>query len=262
MKTQKKSFRKKALLSSVAMLMVATVAVGSATFAWFTSSTTATAKDINVKTTKASELKVSKLDFDFKDEVSYGMATAKNLRPITSADGANWYSNVAETKTASTAKTGNAYTPQTTAIDEYVWTEMLNVKNTGETACSNVTISVEATKGVSDFAKVAIIPCSTPQSEANVMPATTAAEFKANIYGSTAGDEWTPWNGTALETDAFTTVAALNGKTFTISTLAPDAVASYKLIVWFEGEDEDCYDTFTGQFTVPEIKFTVTGSTN
>lgn len=60
MKTQKtkKSFKKKALLSSLSMLMVATVAVGSATFAWFTQSPTASANGLKMKATASNGLKI------------------------------------------------------------------------------------------------------------------------------------------------------------------------------------------------------------
>lgn len=58
MKTQKKSMKKKALLSSLSMLMVATVAVGSATFAWFTQSPTANAQGLTVKATASNGLKL------------------------------------------------------------------------------------------------------------------------------------------------------------------------------------------------------------
>lgn len=57
MKTQK-SFRKKALLSSVSMLLVSTVAVGSATFAWFTQNPNATAQGLVLKATAANGLQV------------------------------------------------------------------------------------------------------------------------------------------------------------------------------------------------------------
>lgn len=49
-------FRKRALLSSVAMLLVALVALGSATFAWFTANPNATASGISMKTTAAAGL--------------------------------------------------------------------------------------------------------------------------------------------------------------------------------------------------------------
>lgn len=58
MKTQKKSMKKKALLSSLSMLMVATVAVGSATFAWFTQSPTANAQGLQLKASASNGLKI------------------------------------------------------------------------------------------------------------------------------------------------------------------------------------------------------------
>lgn len=50
------TFRKKALLSSVAMLLVALVALGSATFAWFAANPNAFAEGISAKTTASSGL--------------------------------------------------------------------------------------------------------------------------------------------------------------------------------------------------------------
>ncbi|MEE3492247.1 hypothetical protein [Ruminococcus sp.] len=49
-------FRKRALLSSVAMLLVAILALGSATFAWFASNPNANAKGVNLKTNAGSGL--------------------------------------------------------------------------------------------------------------------------------------------------------------------------------------------------------------
>ena len=56
-------FRKRALLSSVAMLLVALVALGSATFAWFAANPNATAKGLSLKTTASTGL-VIKTDTD------------------------------------------------------------------------------------------------------------------------------------------------------------------------------------------------------
>ncbi len=52
-------FRKRALLSSVAMLLVALVALGSATFAWFVSNPNATASGLSLKTTASTGLVVT-----------------------------------------------------------------------------------------------------------------------------------------------------------------------------------------------------------
>ena len=58
MKKTQKSFRKKALLSSLSMLLVSTVAVGSATFAWFTQNPTATASGLVMRADAANGLKI------------------------------------------------------------------------------------------------------------------------------------------------------------------------------------------------------------
>ena len=50
------TFRKKALLSSIAMLLVALVALGSATFAWFASNPNANASGLSLKTTASTGL--------------------------------------------------------------------------------------------------------------------------------------------------------------------------------------------------------------
>lgn len=55
----KQTSRKKVLLSSVAMMMVATVSLGSATYAWFTNTTTAKADNAKVTVAAPSGLKIA-----------------------------------------------------------------------------------------------------------------------------------------------------------------------------------------------------------
>lgn len=254
----KTTSRKRLLVSSVAMLLVAMLALGTATFAWFTSNTSATADQLSVQTSKSSELKVSKNDLDWQDAIHYGVAN-KTLKPISSADGSNWYSSVAAAKTASTSN--GTYTPQT-SLDNYVVVDMLNIKNAGGQVCEDVTISVTATFN-SSFARLAIVPCATAQETAGAanMPSITKDEFKANIYGQAASRTWKPYNGTSVEAADYSTKGAANGASILVGDMEANAVKSYKVILWFEGEDEDCFDTTTAQLTVPAISFSVTGAT-
>lgn len=53
-----KTFRKSSLITSVALLLVAIVALGGATFAWFTSDPTATADGLSLKASAASGLEI------------------------------------------------------------------------------------------------------------------------------------------------------------------------------------------------------------
>ena len=94
--------RRRLLISSVAMLLVAMLALGTATFAWFTTSANVQARDINVSTTKSSHLELSKSDLAWSATgITYIGDTALPLKPASSADGANWYSGVAALATAS-----------------------------------------------------------------------------------------------------------------------------------------------------------------
>ena len=52
----KTTSRKRLLISSVAMLLVAMLALGTATFAWFTQNTSATANEFSAKTVKHQNL--------------------------------------------------------------------------------------------------------------------------------------------------------------------------------------------------------------
>ena len=64
-------FRKRALLSSVAMLLVALVALGSATFAWFTDNPNAKATGLTLKATasKGLVIRTSTANANFHDFV-------------------------------------------------------------------------------------------------------------------------------------------------------------------------------------------------
>lgn len=79
------TFRKKALLSSVAMLLVALVALGSATFAWFAANPNADATGISLKTTAASGL-VIKTDTDsawsHHASLLKGQEAPRDLQPV------------------------------------------------------------------------------------------------------------------------------------------------------------------------------------
>ena len=76
-------FRKRALLSSVAMLLVALVALGSATFAWYEANPTATATGMTMKTTAASGLEIT-------SDTQSGKAAAAKVAAASLAELANW----------------------------------------------------------------------------------------------------------------------------------------------------------------------------
>ena len=85
----KANSKRRVLVSSLSMLLVATVSLGAATYAWFTSNTTATAQGINVKTIQASELVISDKSKNWDTTINYGVITDRttgfcNIRNTTS----------------------------------------------------------------------------------------------------------------------------------------------------------------------------------
>ena len=247
-------FRKRALLSSVAMLLVALVALGSATFAWFTSSTSATASGLSIATSKSSELLVAKKDFRFSESVVYD-DEAPLYVPATSKDGTTWYTSTAAAKTEFTSN-GTYNSPD--SLGNVVYDEMLNIKNNGQKEATTVTITVAGTFA-SDFGRIAVVPCTTAQSQAadatHPVPSITEDQFKANIY-SNGNETWTPYGASAAYTStAFSSISISAGP------IAAGAVKSYRILVWFEGEDSDCYDLTSANLTLgtTALSFTVSG---
>lgn len=246
-------------MSSVAALLVSAMALSTATFAWFTSSTSVTANGIGVQTTKSSELKISKNDLAWADSINYNF-TGKVLKPATSADGENWYSSVAAAKSAFTSN-GTYETITGENKTNFVFTDMLNIKNAGGADCNGVKITM-STDTASKFVRVAVVPVDEQTTAGAANMPSAAANFAANIYGAAKDDAWKPYNGTSLVASDYTTVKAINGTEITVGNMAPNAVKSYKVIVWFEGEDSDCFDLTTSTLTAPTISFSVTGTSS
>lgn len=279
--------RKRALISSVAMLLVAMIALGTATFAWFTSSTTATAKGLNVKTIKASELVISDYTKSWGTTVNYEIAN-KVLMPASTSNGSNWYKADAAVKTAFDAKGlfagADAPAFNTPTSSSYAYADQLNVMNKGEATVKSVTITwtIPNFDGA-NYLRVALVPASADGTIKTATTATatlgkTAAEtFQKNVY-DVDGVQYNAANGTKtikvqdpekpddtsakIDKTVNDTVAITpkTSTTVTVGDLAQNEAAYYNLYVWFEGQDEQCFDTNAGQI-IEDIEFSVTGTT-
>lgn len=270
----KTTSRKRLLISSVAMLLVAMLALGTATFAWFTTDTTTQATGISVQTSKKSLLLVSSRTSDWTDNLNYnfGTDTAKKLlQPASSYDGENWYKAQADSGMSGAATNGEKITGVgTTAAEGNVFCNMLNVKNTGAEPAENVTIkaqiSEKAVTSGKNYLRVALVPSDcTADTGRGTATVESAQEFRDNIYSAGAdaakpveyvGDSVADTQGaiTAAASDVTTKGNSISVKA---GTLNKDQAKYYMLIVWFEGQDVDCQDTFAGS-DMPNITFTIT----
>ena len=271
----KTTSRKRLLISSVAMLLVAMLALGTATFAWFTTDTTTQATGISVQTSKKSLLLVSSRTSEWIDNLNYnfGTDTAKKLlQPASSYDGANWYKAQAVNGMSGVATTGEKITGVGTnaAAEGNVFCNMLNVKNTGAEPAANVTItatiSETAVTSGRNYLRVALVPSDcTADNGRGTATVVSAEKFRDNIY-SAGADAAKPveyvGKGVADKKGAIKAAdldVQTKGNSISVNagTLKQNEAKYYMLIVWFEGQDEDCQDAYAGN-DMPNINFTIT----
>lgn len=256
--------RRRLLISSIAMLLVAMLALGTATFAWFTSSTTATASGINVSTTQASELQISKSDLSWGTSVNYN--TTATFQPASSSNGANWFTAEAGARDDYAKKANTNFVALTAANKSgYVFEETLNVRNHGTAAVDGVTISFSiaetpATTG-KNYVRVALVPVTiTGTATTALVTAATPvpADFQAGVFDVDGVD----YSAVDSTTTAATTISPKTTYSVSVGDLAGgDTAKYYKLYVWFEGQDVDCADVNAGN-SMPSISFQVTGTTH
>lgn len=278
--------KKRALISSVAMLLVAIIALGTATFAWFTQSTTATARGINVRTIKASELQISDVKKNWGTNVNYQVGyddklnkgTSRVLMPVSSADGTSWFkANASDRK--SYKSDGPASLVESREIPQYYFADQLNVRNNGDAAVDNVQISFELHNDSTKrgYYRIALVPVNT-NDEVTTLAPVSADDFFANkkvgddtintltnIYGQTDTNGYQALTGTDVTKNLSARVMPNKATTVDVGRLegktdGKPVAKYYNLYVWFEGQDEDCTDEKAGA-EIPDITFTVTGDT-
>lgn len=248
----KTTSRKRLLVSSVAMLLVAMLALGTATYAWFTSNTTATANGLNVKTSKTSTLEISKSDHEWGTSVDY--AHTQSMYPASTANGTAFFKTVAAAKTAFDRDENQPI--ESASGGTYVFAEQLNVKNSGEGTVKDIKITIN--NFTCKYGRIALVPAT----EAGAISYPEGKSFVNYVY-DTDGEAYDALNAT---TGATTAITPDNSMVIDVPNLGTNEAAYYNLYVWFEGQDEQCFDTNAGQNlgsmtgNTSNFAFTVTGT--
>lgn len=259
----KTTSRKRLLISSVAMLLVAMLALGTATFAWFTTSTNPYADNFSAKTTKQSTLLLSDSSrTGWTSHLDYNVGI-KTMYPA-SGNGTSWVKG-----TASNSLTGvidqntlQAVAPspaQGVIPSDYLFAQELNLKNNGTADIKDVSIdfylNTSDNKDAAEYARVALVPI-----DGTKVNADDYVALGNNVY-STTTKTYNPiiktdgTEGTQISTKTTFHVAVTTGD----EVMKPDEVRYYKLYVWFEGQDENCVDALSGQ-KIPGLKFDVSST--
>lgn len=249
----KTTSRKRLLISSVAMLLVAMLALGTATFAWFTQDTRSYADKINVRTSKVSSLVLSKSDrTNWQSHIEYDVD--RIMFPASSSNGSMWfYANASDALSGAVdnASIKDAQAPGTTTAD-YVFINELNIKNAGAVKVTDVKIKFNLQGENSDYARVALVPIGVDGSAT-----TTDGTFgTGTVYGKKA----TPYQPiSSLAGDLGASITPSTTYEVSVPDLDVDKAAYYALYVWFEGQDVDCKDANSGQ-KIPNLVFDVEGT--
>ncbi len=257
--------RKRMLISSIAMLLVALVALGSATYAWFSISKTVKADTMQVKAIAAAGLEISKeADANYSPtRVSFSGTT--EIKPV------SWVPDASQTNHGF-VPSGNidspgggwtgAYkdtnlTPSTDAQNAYFKTFDVWVRSAQE-GTKRVSHGVSATVKVEDtgttnnaktFVRAYLIDNSTTT---NSQTFSNAVETTAAISGATAGTT------TDVSSIAFGTAKTVTATPAVASAAATDEGIHYTLVLWFEGTDAQCVDGNKEAVANVTVEFTAT----
>ena len=255
-------FRKRALLSSVAMLLVALVALGSATFAWFVSNPNATASGLKLKTT-ASEGLVITTDTDVDGSVqkwSHNATLGKGLATLN-----------LDPASQSQASPNTFYGVQAKKAEEYDPKEETPTSNqftVGHTDASNVfseKVYFRLTDGSAIPAsgtKNVVLNAITISGHANANSMKNAIRVSIAKNGTLLGTYCLATDkahgtldGNAI-TSTYVPVAFTGGLNTTVSSpvvlydanllanVGTDTLSTYENIdvyVWLDGQDENCF---------------------
>lgn len=259
----KTTSRKRLLISSVAMLLVAMLALGTATFAWFTTSTNPYADNFSAKTTKQSTLLLSdKSRTGWATHLDYAAGNRK-MFPA-SGNGTSWVKGTASDAITGAIDTNSleavAPSPATGVIPtDFLFAQELNLKNNGTADVKNVAIdfylNTSDNKDSAEYARVALVPIDGTKVDADdyVALGNNVYSTKAKTYRPIINTDGTV--GAQISTKTTFHVDVTTGD----EVMKPDEVRYYKLYVWFEGQDEKCVDALSGQ-KIPGLKFDVSST--
>ena len=239
------TFRRRALLSSVAMLLVALVALGSATFAWFVSDPTAKADGLAMKTTTSTGLVI-----DTATEGNSDFTHDEDLNVQTSAGGTSTRGAVISMSPASMTELGAMKTVDANASTGYIGKPGATIGTADTSTYYTETIECKTTDGSADSIKQATITFTDADN-----PPTIKAAFRVALLDST-GTILATWGGssgakrylgstlTTYPDSAVTTTRTVvaSGTAQSISVSIPaNSTATLTLVAYLDGEDDQCF---------------------
>ena len=256
-------FRKRALLSSVAMLLVALVALGSATFAWFAANPNAKATGLDMKTTASSGL-VIRTDSDatwshaatlYKDQTDvFDLQPASQSQAATlansffqataayaSAPGGDTNKAVGGVTPSSWAAPSDATTASsglTTAGSVYSEKVYFKLTTGSASGSHSVNLAGISITGVSGAALQSAIRVSVANSAGTVVGTYGISAPSNKTLGATAS----AYSTASISFDNAKAASSANETVWSGTLSSAESLDNYCTVyVWLDGEDPVCY---------------------
>lgn len=257
----KTSSRRRVLISSVAMLLVAMLALGTATFAWFTNNKSVTADGMQVKAAAAKGLQITgdngeewgptytfgasvatlqPVSFPYTTSNAYAKFT-KGYYPedvkvtgawtsASNANFANWKDDVAM-PVASTTVGDDAIGFGKVGQSNYCVAYEVGVRSTGDTITGvKMKVTYDESTAAKDYIRVAVL-----------QQAGTGTAITSDTIKTVIGDESSANAITSTTPSVATQKLDVKGTAISVN----DVTATpqyYTVLVWFEGQDTQCVD--------------------
>jgi len=250
------TFRKKALLSSVAMLLVALVALGSATFAWFTQNPTVNATGLSLQATASAGLQiVSQTEKALGKD--FDVSTVLNASAIGTTDpdgktlgtpislncdesGVVFYTTQAALETSYEKAAEAQISPAAAEVTEILYLRSsLEGGDPVTVTSAKVTISpsVEDDKATKLYNAIRV----TLVDDSGTVIGTWSPDGVANSYLTSTGIAMTTDPETSEQVAKKYTNAYVQGQAATMSkSVGYDTNSYVTMYVWLDGEDDVC----------------------
>lgn len=247
---------KRQLLAAIAMVLVAALALGSSTYAWFAASGNVTAKGMQVTAQAESGILIKVFG---AENSAYGTVatTTKSatLFPVSTANLSNWYHSSSTDIQSEQGGTNNTvgYTPITENLDSYRLVETFTIRSATDTAISNAKLQIAAldvtagnqTPDLNKSVRVGVLVSGGAADDCAFYiyapkTTTTSSDDKGNYFQLGAKYD----GSTATQLKEYTAVGStgkedyLKLKNNTIP--ADDTTLTVDIFVWYEGEDPGC----------------------
>lgn len=240
---------RKQLLAAVAMVLVAAVALGSSTYAWFAANNEVTAEGMQLQAQGETGIVIKSVEntqSKWATTASAAMSQSVKLKPTSTQDLTTWWHAVSDEKDNAKAQqtAENAYTDVTTSKDDYVLMRSFYIRSAAQAvpvsdvklAIKTVTAATVADTATSENLDKSVrvgVKLSTGGSGSEYYVYAPLADGNFSLVAKYDGDKTLTEKKAA---DATKDQFALTGN----AVPANDTGLLAEIYMWFEGEDENC----------------------